>query len=132
MEKARRKFSISFPTKGRTHQSFKDECDINLIVARARNSVSIPINARVPRFLDCASIPDYRSALDTVRSAEQMFEGLSSEIRERFSNDPARLLDFLSDEKNRDEAVRLGLLNPKPEPAVQSATDESVAPSGKV
>ena len=48
---------------------------------------------------------------------------LDANVRKRFHNDPAELIDFVSDEKNRDEAVRLGLLQipefPKPDPLVE-------------
>ena len=43
-----------------------------------------------------------------------MFDSLPSSLRERFSNDPSRLLAFVDDESNFDEAVKLGLLSPLP------------------
>lgn len=97
-----------------TKQSFVDECDINQIIDRARNGGSVDhLNARVPVYADVSNIPDYRSALDVVREADASFMALDAKVRERFANDPGRLLDFLKDPQNYDEGVKLGLLTPK-------------------
>jgi len=58
-------------------------------------------------------VPDYQSALDLVNQAESMFMSLPAKIRERFANNPAKMVKFLQDEKNRDEAERLGLIAKK-------------------
>ena len=41
--------------------------------------------------------------------AQQSFDSIPSEIRDRFNNDPKLLIDFLSKEENMEEAVKLGL-----------------------
>ena len=38
---------------------------------------------------------------------------LPSDVRSRFGNNPAELLDFLNDNSNYDEAIRLGLIHAK-------------------
>ena len=43
-----------------------------------------------------------------------MFDNLPSDVRNRFNNNPAQLLDFVADPENKEEAIELGLL-PKPE-----------------
>jgi phage internal scaffolding protein len=45
-------------------------------------------------------------------AAEDEFDALPAQIRARFENEPANLIDFLSNEQNRDEAEKLGLVNP--------------------
>lgn len=42
---------------------------------------------------------------------------LPPEIRTRFDNDPGKLIDFVADPDNRQEAQELGIVNPAPEPA---------------
>lgn len=101
-----------------TIQSAKDECDINLIVERAKRGADVSNLVRGnPMFGDFTDLPDLRQALLIVRNAEQAFMSLDAKIRERFSNDPALMLDFLSDVKNRDEAIRLGMIDAPAEPA---------------
>jgi len=107
--------AIYFDEPGVTQQSFKDECDINLIIDRARNGAAIShLNARVAQYGDFSSIPDYRSALDQVNRANGMFMELDAKVRERFANDPAKFLDFVQNPANSDELVRLGLATRKP------------------
>ena len=43
--------------------------------------------------------------------AQNAFDQLPSEVRNKFHNDPAKLIGFLKDEKNNEEAYALGLKN---------------------
>lgn len=95
-----------------TQQSAKDECDINLIVDRAKRGADLSQLSRGPGFYgDFTNLPSYRESLLMVKSAQDSFMSLDASVRKRFSNDPAELLDFLANPANRDEAVRLGLVN---------------------
>ena len=59
--------------------------------------------------------------------AQQSFESLPSELRGRFENDPAKLIDFLSDERNNAEAVKLGLkLERKAPETIQGAMEKAL------
>jgi len=110
----------------RTKQAFKEECDINEILKRAQNGqdISTSINARVARYGDVSDITDYRDAVETVKRAEGYFMDLPADVREKFHNDPEELLAFVRDEKNTDEAIRLGLALPPEKPA-----DAGVSPN---
>ena len=97
-----------------TFQHFKDECDINTIVARYPNGVT-PYDDRKGTeiygdFSD-ASIFDFREAQNKIIEAEDRFQSLPASVRQRFNNNPALLLDFLSDSSNHAEAVELGLIH---------------------
>lgn len=119
-----------------TVQSFKDECDINKIVSRALQGSDIThVNARVAQYGDFTNVPDFQQAQQLVIRANGMFMSLPAEVRERFANDPALMIKFLQDPKNRDEAVKLGLVNPPVaapaapgEPAAKAAATPSAAP----
>ena len=39
---------------------------------------------------------------------------MSAEIRDRFKNDPNAMIAFLDDVRNRDEAIKLGMVLPLP------------------
>lgn len=109
--------------KALTQQNAAEECDINIIVAKAKRGADIShLTIKQPMYGDFRNMPDLRGALLAVKDAEERFMTLDPKVRKRFDNDPAKLLDFLNDNKNRDEAVELGLI-PKT-PAVK--LDESL------
>lgn len=100
------------PTK--TQQNQKDDCDINTIVRRFGLTGQLPNNVRVPQYGDFAGVQDFQSAMNAVRSASESFMELPAELRFRFDNDPQKLLEFVANGENRDEAVKLGLVKPPP------------------
>lgn len=126
---------LEFPEdeKRRTKSSMKDECDVNVIVRRyLKTGVVSHVSGRAPQFADVSGVGDWKSAMDEIAGARQWFEHLPSEVRNRFRNDPAQCLDFLADDENREEAVKLGLLpaledGPPVEPAAVQPEPE-VAP----
>ncbi|NBV72282.1 MAG: scaffolding protein [Burkholderiaceae bacterium] len=91
-------------------QHYKEECDINTILQKFNISGILPENPLSPRYGDFTGIGDYHSALNRVIAAQDEFEGLPANIRARFDNDPAKLIEFLDDETNRPEAEELGLV----------------------
>lgn len=98
-----------------TQQQFKDECDINTIVARFGLTGQLPDDVRVPVSGDFTGVVDFQTAMNSVRAAEEAFMELPGALRARFANDPQRLMEFVSDDENMDEARKLGLLKPKVE-----------------
>jgi len=97
----------------KTRQSFADEVDINTIVRRFNLTGQLPENVAVPQYADFETVTDFHSAMLQVRQAEEAFMLMPAHVRERFNNDAGKLVDFVSDESNRDEAVKLGLVIPK-------------------
>lgn len=95
----------------KTKQSFKDECDINRIMARYAATGTLDfVNKREAQFMDVSDI-DFQNAMQLVTQSREAFMSLPSAVRSRFNNDPGQLLGFLSDSSNLDEAVKLGLVN---------------------
>lgn len=106
---------------GRTKQAFRAECDLNAIVDKAKrqakksglplSSVSIAGSSRQPFFADVVGTPsDFQVAMNLVLQSQAQFNALPAKVRARFNNNPAALVDFVSDEANRAEAVALGLI----------------------
>lgn len=107
------KVSLSFPAQGRTKQSFKDECDINVIMGRyMKTGVLNFVNRFAPQYSDVSGI-DYQEAMFTVAQARSMFQQLPAQIRDQFRNDPAQFLDFVHDPANAAEMAQMGLLTPE-------------------
>jgi len=134
----RPRHQLQFEGQGLTHQSFKDECDINTIMGRYLKTGVLPENLSQAQaqYLDVSDI-DYQEAAQLVAGAKSLFQELPSAIRNRFDNDPAKLLAFTSDDKNRREAAEMGLLgpeataailNPQPAPAAAPAAANPAAP----
>jgi phage internal scaffolding protein len=106
-------------------QHFKDECDINTILERFNITGMLPQAPLSPRYGDFSGVGDYHTALNRVIAAQDEFEALPAQIRARFKNDPAQLIEFLSDENNRPEAEELGLVE---KAAVEVAEAAQVTP----
>lgn len=125
---ARRRVSFLCKKPSLTKQSEKDVCDINRIVSKyARTGVFDHVSNRQAFYSDVSDFSDYQSSLHKVMKATDAFNSLSSDVRGRFDNDPGKLVDFLSDEKNRDEAVKLGFIK---EPKKKVESGEVAAPPG--
>jgi len=107
-----------------TQQQFKDECDINTIVRRFGVTGELPVAERQPISGDFTGISDYQTALNAVMKAQAGFYDLPAATRAHFNNDPGAMLDFLEDPANRDQAEKLGLVNPKTQPAAAAASTE--------
>lgn len=119
--------AIIFAQPSRTQQHFRDECDINNIIARYENTGSFydPMtvsSARQPMFDDFSALPDYMEAQNFIAEAGEKFNELPARVRRRFDNSPAKLLEFLSDSDNDSEAIALGL---KSAPVVDPTDVES-------
>lgn len=109
--------SIKFPNETMAKQSFRDETNINNIMKRYQNTGIIEHVQKVQgSYGDFSNVQEYQLSLNQVIEAQEAFEQLPAQIRKRFNNDPAHLMSFLEDDKNREEAEKLGLVTPKPAP----------------
>lgn len=91
-------------------QHMKDECDINTILKNFGVTGELPMTSKVPTYGDFTGVNDYHSAMNVVAQANSAFAELPAELRARFDNDPAKFVEFFNDEKNREEAIALGLV----------------------
>lgn len=123
----RKRLQLVFPDDGLTQQNFQEETDINNIMAKfAKTGLVEHVNRIAGSYGDFTTVQDYQLHLDQVMAADAAFMQLPAAIRRRFDNDPAHLLAFIQDPKNRDEAVSLGLVKAPPPPEQKGA----LAPSG--
>lgn len=106
-------------------QSEAKDADINEIVRRFGITGELPQNFNPPQYGDFTEIGDYRSALEAVRNAAESFMEMPADLRAKFHNDPAELIDFLANEANRNEAVSLGLVNGVPVDLATAPTVET-------
>ena len=91
-------------------QQFREECDINTIMERFGRTGELIAPVRMPQYGDFDGVSDYHSAMNAIVEAQSAFDSLPAKVRARFGNDPAEFLDFVYNEENREEAIRLGLV----------------------
>lgn len=120
----------------RTKQQFSRDCDINNIMARYKASgtlvdPSVVNMARAPRFDDVSNVLSYHEMRNRIALADSAFARLPSDVRREFGNDPAVMLEFMSDPANVDRCVELGLLDGPAQqaPDAPQATPPHIKPS---
>lgn len=91
-------------------QSFKDECDINKILARYATSGQLPLGRNDAKYGDVSEVKDYKEALDFVQHAREQLGQLPDSAREAFQKDPGAFFLGLEGATSRDDLVALGLL----------------------
>lgn len=100
--------------EGLTKQSDMQDCDINKIFKRFEKTGQLPSAIlKDGRYGDFSSVPDYMEAMSIVHHANEQFALVDVEIRNRFANDPARFLAFVTDPNNMDELENMGFLKPE-------------------
>lgn len=123
---------ITFKMPSATFSEFKDECDINRIMARYESTgvLNDPLNLRSspPTYGDFSNMGDYMEHMNAIIDAQNAFDRLPAKVRARFHNDPSELLQFVNDDGNREEAVKLGLVE-APQIDSVTPTESAVTPT---
>ena len=95
-------------------QHFKDEVDINNIIAKYTQTGQITHYARgKPSYGDVPDGADFTDAMNLITEAQAEFDALPSEVRSHFQNDPRKYLDAFQPD-NKEELQSLGLIAPDP------------------
>lgn len=102
-------------------QHMKDDVDINVILKRFAVTGELPSGVRAPQYGDYEGVTDYHSAMNAVRAAGEAFMKMPADVRSRFNNDAGAFVDFCSNPENRDEAIKLGLIDLPAAPAADPA-----------
>jgi len=97
-------------------QSYKNECDINRIMAKYQLSGAIDWVAKHEGSYADVTGHSFESAMETILKAQSLFGELPSSVRNRFQNNPAAFFDFMHDPENSEEMVKLGLATRRPDP----------------
>lgn len=97
-------------TDGRTKQAFKDETDINKLLAKANRGESISHLAKYgATYGDFTDMDDLLDAHNKLARGQQIFQDLPGEIKREFNQDPRQFYKFVNDPDN---ANRLGEVLP--------------------
>lgn len=109
---------LECPPESHVQQHMRDECDINVLVARFSSGAAVLPPPPPPSDQDFTQVTDFMGAMNQIRRAQESFAALPSAVRAEFNNDPARMLERLQDESwAMTKGVELGLVIPRPAPA---------------
>lgn len=115
---------------GRTLQSEAAKTDINNVLAHYRKTGTFThVSTMMPSYGDFSETGTYLEAMTKITEVERTFMECSAEVRAVFDNDPAQMLEFLSDPENRQEAEQLGLAEPTKWP--KEAVTDTVTPEAE-
>jgi len=104
-------------TPSRTKQEHKESSDVYFILDRYQKTGQIAnVNNNDPIYGDFSTVGDYRQAREVMFETEKMFQNLPANIKEKFENNPQKLIEFIEDPKNLQEAIKLGLAIERVEP----------------
>lgn len=93
-----------------TQQSLAAETDINAIMRKYEKTGVITHVARYAgEYGDFSGVPDYKTGLERIMAADEMFASLPARIRDRFGNDPANFIEFATNPENLPELRKMGL-----------------------
>lgn len=101
-----------------TDQSQEPDTNINnLMKGMTMRDYNNIVGSQNGFYADLSEIPkNLTSAMETVQKAQMAFDSLPSNVRERFGNSPESMMAFLSDKNNKEEAIKLGLIDAPPPP----------------
>lgn len=111
-----------------TDQQFVGECDIRSIIDRYRVTGQMPRQVTPDMFGDVSKVQSFTDACLLIQQAEEEFADYPARVRDRFDNDPAVMLEWLSDPQNMNEAVDLGIL---PVESLEAFSATQVAEGGE-
>lgn len=104
-------FSSDQPSK--VQEQFADSCQTDTII-RKYNMMGVNpfIAAGGSQYLDTTQIPSFVAAQNVQVKVKEYFEGLPSDIRLEFNNDPMQFAEVVSDPRNAEYLREIGVLAP--------------------
>lgn len=106
---------FSSEMESKVQEQFADACQTDTII-RKYNMMGVNpfIASGGSQYLDTTQIPDFVVAQNAQVKVKEYFEGLPSDIRLEFNNDPMQFAEVVSDPRNADYLREIGVLAPLP------------------
>ena len=96
---------------GGADQSFKKQCDINVIMKQYENTGMLPQQTHIqPRYIDNTEVPTLEEAFEATNRAMEAFYDLPPEVRRLMDNDPSKLENFIADSENHQVLEKYGII----------------------
>jgi phage internal scaffolding protein len=95
----------------KTDPQYAEDCDTNIILRKFMKTGTVThLAKRQGSYMDVSNVPDLLNSLLIAQEAEKDFRNFPSEVRRRFDNSYTKFVEFINDERNREEAMELGLI----------------------
>lgn len=106
---------FSSEMESKVQEQFADACQTDTII-RKYNMMGVNpfVASGGSQYLDTTEIPSFVVAQNSQVKVREYFEGLPSDIRLEFNNDPAQFAEAVLDPQNADYLRELGVLAPLP------------------
>lgn len=116
--------------ESKVQEQFADACQTDTII-RKYNMMGVNpfIASGGSQYLDTTEIPSFVAAQNSQVKVREYFEGLPSDIRLEFNNDPAQFAEAVLDPQNADYLREIGVLAPLP---AEQEGDKQSAYSGDI
>ncbi len=92
-------------TDGRTKQCFKNECDIDKIMARADKAGTISHLEKFSGVYADYSDVDFHTLTSKLTKGREIFDELPAEIRQEFGQSPQKFFDYVNDPENTEQLL---------------------------
>lgn len=121
---------FSSEMESKVQEQFADACQTDTII-RKYNMMGINpfIASGGSQYLDTTQIPSFVAAQNAQSKVKEYFEGLPSDIRLEFNNDPMEFAEVVSDPRNADYLREIGVLAPL---SAEQEGEKQSAPSGDI
>ena len=116
--------------ESKVQEQFADACQTDTII-RKYNMMGVNpfIAAGGSQYLDTTQIPSFVAAQNAQIKVKAYFEGLPSDIRLEFDNDPMQFAEVVSDPRNAEYLREIGVLAPLP---AEQEGEKQPAPNGDI
>lgn len=106
---------FSSEMESKVQEQFADACQTDSII-RKYNMMGINpfISSGHGEYLDTTIIPSFLAAKNSEVRVREFFEGLPSDVRLEFNNDPMKFAEVVSDPSQADYLREIGVLAPLP------------------
>lgn len=91
-------------------QAHKDECELkNIIKRHDKGELILNVQKAAAQYGDFSELNEFQESMNIVAKAKESFEAIPSHIRKRFGNDAGLFHEYVTDPKNVNEMIELGL-----------------------
>ena len=106
---------FSSEMESKVQEQFADACQTDSII-RKYNMMGVNpfISSGHGEYLDTTLIPSFLAAKNSEARVREFFEGLPSDVRLEFNNDPIQFAEVVSDPSQADYLREIGVLPPLP------------------
>lgn len=123
------KYATNYTGETMCKESEHELANVNSIMKKAVNGVLPRINPKSPIFGDFTNVGTYQEVCNRINEIQDEFiRNVPADIRLRHGNDPGKFMDWIHDPENKEEAIKLGLLeDPEGQKKVATASIEAKA-----